>query len=269
MIVCEKCQAVVAIAFHPLLKAADEERITKIYREKLCTAHKVTCVFHANVFPRSSPNTVVPSYLGSVLPHDVLTRAEQLNPKPLLQKQVKDLLNAVGEGRRPPDLSLPEREMERVLEDGAETTEMFVSRVSNALGFSKEDEQWASILALLCWEPADTQHSNDPVVILQCPVCLAQRELHVLNNDNNESSDDSSVDVPPPKKQRTEDSMNPIASHRHYCPVIHGFPENGSTVPLWQTILKKLFRQSESAVEDIKGEEVMMNVHRLLKSSLK
>ncbi len=54
LIVCQKCRAVVAITFHPLLQAADEERITAIYKDKLCTAHDVTCPFYANAFPTTN-----------------------------------------------------------------------------------------------------------------------------------------------------------------------------------------------------------------------
>jgi len=271
MIVCIKCRAVLAITFHPLLKAADEARISKVYQEKLCTAHKVTCPFHSNAFPSSSLHkTIVPSYLGSVLPQESVALFEQSNSKVLLEKQVKLLLNAVGEGREPVPLDLSTKQLEEILQEG-ETIESFVARIANALCCT--DNDWAAVLALFCWKPMDirqpSEHVNQ-VVLLQCPVCLAQRALNLQMDE----SDDSSVDdLRPAKKPRIAagEKMNPISSHRHYCPIICGFPCQGSSAPMWQTIATNLLRagRSQEDVNELKGEEVMMNIHRLLQSGLR
>jgi len=270
LIVCQKCQACVAITYHPLLKAADEERITAIYKEKLCTAHKVTCPFYASAFPTTVlANAPIPSYLASVFPQDFVTLVEQSNPKPLLQKRVHSLLDAARKGDGSVEVSLDAKDME-LQED--ETTEMFASQLSNTLGYSKETEQWACILALVCWEPKQTRQSNKTVLMLQCPVCLSQRGLPIQGYDKNDnsSSDDSSVDLPPPKRPKTaKQPMNPITGHRLYCPVICGFPCSGSEVPAWKTIANHLFANTgTSDVDDTQGEQVMINIHRLLRSSL-
>ena len=268
MIVCVKCQAVVAIAFHPVLKAADEARITNIYREQLCTAHKVTCPFHSNAFPKCNPSTIVPSYLGSVLPQESVRLFEQSTPKVKLQEQVKLLLEAVG-GRDPVPLDLPAIQMKKCLNHD-ETVEAFVSHVSNALG--NGENEWVAILALFCWQPVE-KHSkhSDATAMLQCPVCLAHCGLLLQNRDE---SDDSSVDDPRPAKRRRDvhpKQMNPMTAHRHYCPVIFGFPTQDSKEPMWQKIASNLLRSEAANKEtrEIKGEEVIMNVHRLLQSGLR
>lgn len=271
MIVCVKCQAVVAVAFHPLLKAADEFRIANIYREQLCTAHKVTCPFHSNAFPKGNTVTTVPSYLGSVLPQESVQLFEQINPKVVLQKQVKLLLEAVGERREPVPLDLSTTEMKECMNDD-ETVESFVSRVANALGCG--DDEWVATLALLCWQPVEnrqqSRHSGTSTM-LQCPVCLACCELHLHDR---EESDNSSVDDLRPAKKRKSihpKQMNPMTAHRHYCPVIFGFPTQDSKEPMWQKIASNLL-QAEAAnegIHEIKGEEVMMNIHRLLQSGLR
>ena len=260
----------VAVSFHPQLKAADEKRIANLYQENLCTAHKVTCPFHCNKFPKSHPQTTVPSYLGSVMPPEFVDLVEHSKPQALLEERIKTLIRADGEERTPLALHLPHRQMEEFLGNG-ETAESFVSRLSGALG-CHENEQWAAVLALFCWEPTNAR--SEQVVVMQCRTCLAQCGLRVHDVDDTETDDSTSVDgAPPAKKQRTnQQQMNPIMSHRHYCPVICGFPSDSSTVPMWQTVATNLFRSKSNREEEattIKGEEIMMKIHRLLQSGLR
>lgn len=269
MIVCNKCQAVVAISFHPLLKAADEKRIAATYKEKLCTAHKVTCPFHSNTFPTSSPNTIIPSYLGSVLPTESVQLFEQSNPKAMLQKQMERLLVAVGEGREPLPMHLPTKQMESFLDNG-ETVESFEWRLCEALGGGEND--WASLLALFCWEPMVTSHQTEQAIMLQCRTCLAQRGLLLQDVQSEDSSADEMRPAKKPRMAGQEQQLNPMLSHRHYCPVICGFPSEGSTKPMWQTIATNLFRSQRARGEEtshVNGEEVMMNIHRLLQAGLR
>jgi hypothetical protein len=268
----------VAVAFHPLLKRADEVRIAKIYKEQLCTAHKVTCPFHANAFPSfEEKDNGIPSFLGSVLPQTSVQLFEQeSNPKLILEKQMKVLLNCVE--KEPYPLDLAGTQMTEYLHNNNETVETFVSRIGAALGCGGEQKEWAAMLALFGWEPLLEQchHESDPVVMLHCPVCLAQRGLPIQTND--EESDDSSVDeIRPAKKRKTtvkHKMMNPMTSHRHYCPIICGFPNNADSfpTPMWQRIATNLLRAAETTdkdVDEIKGEEVLMNIHRLLQSGLR
>lgn len=274
LIICQHCQAVVAIAFHPLLKSEDEVRIANTYKEKLCTSHKVTCPFHANAFPTT--DTIIPSYLGSVLPVETMQLFEQPNPRSLLQKHVKQLENTVGNEQKPLALDLSPKQMEEFLQEG-ESVEMFVSRVSEALDCGDGNE-WATVLALFCWEPLECRQATSKAVQLQCPVCLAQRGLPLQSESEQVSDeDDSSADeVRPAKKRRAVDGllrMNPITSHRHYCPVICGFAQQDSSFssPMWETIATNLLQATETTnenIEEIMPEDAMMKIHRLLRAGL-
>lgn len=263
MLVCEKCEAALSISFHPNLKAADIRRIAALYQTKLCSAHKVFCAFHSNAFPKSSLTTV-PSYLASVLPEETVDLVEQPAPQYLLQKRVQKLIDKV-DSLNIPSLDLPAKGIQEFLREG-ETPEAFVARVSAALG-TKEEHKWAAVLVLFGWEPMENSSESNGMLMMHCSTCLVQGRLHI------QDTNDTGI-APPAKKQRIgERLLNPILSHRHYCPFICGFPSEGSSVPMWQTIATNLFRTEESAEIDESGvcgkeEEILMKIHRILKSGI-
>jgi hypothetical protein len=149
------------------------------------------------------------------------------------------------------------KDIEEFLHEG-ETGEAFVTRVSATLG-TKEEHKWAAVLALFGWEPLDNLSEWKKVLMMHCSTCLAQGRLHV------QDTNDTGI-APPAKRQRVEERLfNPILCHRHYCPFVCGFPSEGTTVPMWQTIATNLFRTEESAENEETGigskEEILMKIH--------
>jgi hypothetical protein len=264
MLVCETCKAALSIQFHPNLKAADVRRISGVYQTKLCNGHKVTCPFHSNTFPKSS-STTIPAYLAFVLHEETVDLVEQPTPQQLLQKRVQKLVASVAESRQIPSLDLPAKEMKEYLCEG-ETPEAFITRVSAAIG---TEHTWAAVLALFGWEPMESISESYEMPMMHCSTCLAQGRLPA------QGVLFCFGITPPAKKQRTgERLLNPILSHRHYCPFICGFPSEGSCVPMWQTIATNLLRSEKSVESDGttgiggKEEEIFMKIHRILKSGI-
>jgi hypothetical protein len=264
MLVCETCKAALSIQTHPNLKAEDVRRISDVYQTKLCNGHNVTCTFHSSTFPKS-PSTIIPATLASVLPQETVQLVEHPTPQKLLQKRVQKLVDSIGEARQIPSVDLPAKEMKEFLREG-ETPEVFISRVSAAIG---TEHTWAAMLALFGWEPMKRVSESYEMPMMHCTTCLAQGRLPV------QGVLFCFGITPPAKKQRTSERLlNPILSHRHYCPFICGFPSDGSSIPMWQTITTNLLRSKESAKDyDTTGiggkeEEILMKIHRVLKSGI-
>ena len=145
---------------------------------------------------------------------------------------------------------------------------------TRALGAWEDFYEVIVALALFGWVPAtttttgiqsNTTTESDPVVNLECPVCLSRMNFQMHEYDWHHHQhgtspkkkvvygSDSEEGGPPRKRQRLQQqqyfstNINPVLSHRHYCPYVCGFPRDGARkgTPLWKTIAKKMLHKNE------------------------
>jgi hypothetical protein len=79
---------------------------------------------------------------------------------------------------------------------------------------------------------------------LECPMCLARMELP-LTRDSSTGTSES----PPPRKRSRQLALDPVQSHRHYCPYVCGFPTAATIdmTPIWQSLALRLLRDDQSS----------------------
>jgi hypothetical protein len=110
----------------------------------------------------------------------------------------------------------------------------------------------AAAFVLLGWMPCQdaTESTNDASpnasttiptrMSLECPMCLARMELPLTRDISGSSS--STSESPPPAKRLRQLGLDPVQSHRHYCPYVCGFPvqTTGCGTPIWQSLATRL-----------------------------
>lgn len=238
VIACVHCNAALAIKFHPRLKPAHKHQMAQEYRSKLCCAHQPTCPFHSNTFPPSS--TTSPSFPGwmmaSVLPDHLVELMESPTPGAVMEKMVKRLDNMLSGSRT------EMTPFEWNCSSGEEQT--LVDDVLGKLGIGRNS---FGSLAILGWDTMiapPLQQEESVIMVLSCEVCLAEVELdgrsHHEEARRRQTLEDQ--DEPTTSQKRQKRSMDPIQSHRYYCPWRCGFPCDSKTPvpPLWQVIAKRL-----------------------------
>jgi hypothetical protein len=81
---------------------------------------------------------------------------------------------------------------------------------------------------------------------LECPMCLARMELPLTRDSRTDTSES-----PPPRKRSRQLALDPVQSHRHYCPYVCGFPTAATssceTTPIWQSLAIRLLRDDQSS----------------------
>lgn len=132
-------------------------------------------------------------------------------------------------------------------------------------------EEGLAALALFGWvpkgkvadatSPANRGDATKGAVSLECPVCLAKLNFNMQQYDRHHHQHHSprkmkpvGDDTPPSKRRRLEgetnepETLQPLTSHRYYCPYVCGFPRDGERkgTPVWQTIVSKLFLHKKS-----------------------
>jgi hypothetical protein len=133
--------------------------------------------------------------------------------------------------------------------DGTTETELSAATVESV-----------AALILLGWIPCqdanestDKTHTTDAApnvsttiptcLSLECPMCLARMELPLTR-------DSSTSESPPPRKRSRQLALDPVQSHRHYCPYVCGFPTTAAssceTTPIWQSLALRLLRDDQS-----------------------
>lgn len=172
-------------------------------------------------------------------------------------------------------------------------------------------------LALFGWTPYTTNSTNNmlqssaenskdvPVVCLECSVCLSKMDFQMheydhhhhhhrtspnkkkvlYGSDSEEELDEEAHNTTPPRKRRKlgqhphhyVTKINPVLSHRFYCPIVCGFPRDGARRgdPLWKIIASKLLHTKKEQpncgddqqgvdVENDDGEVAMERILQLL-----
>jgi hypothetical protein len=220
ILVCDHCNVALAIKLHPGLKPADKHRIAQGYRCKLCSVHKLTCPFHSNNFPPTTSD--LPVWMASVVPDNLLQLMDSPTANTVMTKLIKALdLNSDGTDFAQFEWTYSGEERTLL----AEVLQMF-----------SVDKTSVRSLALFGWE-SDTPIQDAAIIKVRCSVCLVEVELdcsdHEVRNTEHE-----------PACKRKKRGMDPINSHRYYCPWKCGFPVDSTPVlPLWQVIAKRLVEE--------------------------
>jgi hypothetical protein len=290
MLACSECHAALAISMHSNFPATVVQTIFQNYRKKLATAHAPECSWRLDAeqnLLRHAPSSenVVPSYLASVFPSLSVDILEHPAPTILLKNRVEELENATVAGMSYPELELS-REIRKCQLLGKSARELIWS-LPKILGTGYNS---TTALALLGWTPIDSKLESDPPIVwLGCPICLAWMDLALepterhLSDDppviieSDGDDDDDSIGESAPKRRRAAKFANPFTAHRHYCPYVCGFPTDYSSkreAPVWQGLLERVCRDSESTVvndnrdEYEQGEETFEKLRNILRSGI-
>ena len=208
---------------------------------------------------KARENTVVPTYMTTVLPSDFVELMEKLSPVPILRQRVLEF-----ESKCPASLSFPK------LEIPAEIAALF-QNIPNLL----ETTESIAILSILGWKPDGGSNSG---MMLHCPLCLSCRELTLERDNASSQNDESSIttgeadtaeDNRPGKRQKTTQAFKPLDAHRHYCPYVCGFPESLSEpkVPLWRDLLSRL-NKTPVEITTTDPEHSFDKIHEILRSAV-
>lgn len=231
---------------------------------------------------------IVPTLLASVLSSDLMEILEHPNPGNLLSSRWRNLLTVISSSADSdgslhfPDVQVPKSVLDyrppldpssSASSDAPDTSSSgptlltrIVSKLEKAGDGTTETELSAATaesvaaLVLLGWIPCqDANESTDHTptdaapnvsttiskcLSLECPICLARMELPLTR-------DSSNYESPPPRKRSRPLALDPVQSHRHYCPYVCGFPAAAAAtsscgIPIWQSLAIRLLRDDRS-----------------------
>jgi hypothetical protein len=231
---------------------------------------------------------IVPTLLARVFSSDLMEILEHPNPGSLLSSRWRKMLTVISSSADSDgSLHFPDVQVPRSVLDFRAPLDLSSSASSDALetspsgptlltrivtkfekvgdGTTETELSAATVesvaaLILLGWIPCqDANESTDltptdaapnvsttiPTCLsLECPVCLARMELPLTR-------DSSTSESPPPRKRARQLALDPVQSHRHYCPYVCGFPtaaaSSSETTPIWQSLALRLLRDDQSS----------------------
>jgi len=239
-VVCEHCNAALAIKLHSSLTPATRRKMAQEYRLKLCSAHKVTCPFFSQ---RVLPNDgAIPSWMASVVPDYIMELMDSPTPGLVAERKMKEIEELIGANHKLEiDLSALGKRQGLVMD------------VLFKLGFPPKSYH---SLVIFGWEPVEVKDSK-----LQCGLCLAQYESDRAGDDN------QSTDPPNSKRQRISNTKDLLYTHRHYCPIQCGFPTDSALAqPLWQEIANRIL--DELPPQELDPLERFQSIQQMLSSAI-
>jgi hypothetical protein len=235
---------------------------------------------------------IVPTLLARVFSSDLMEILEHPNPANLLSSRWRNLLTVISSSTESdgslqfPDVQVPKSVLDyrspldpsnSAISDAPETSPSrptlltrIVTKFEKAGDGTTETELSAAAvesvaaLVLLGWIPCqDANESTDAApnvsttiptcLSLECPMCLARMELP-LTRDSSTGSSES----PPPRKRSRQLALDPVQSHRHYCPYGCGFPTAAATscetTPIWKSLAIRLLRDDQSSTSTSTGQ---------------
>ena len=233
---------------------------------------------------------IVPTLLARVFSSDLIEILEHPNPANLLSSRWRNLLTVISSSADSdgslyfPDVQVPKSvldyrppldpsssassEAPDTYPSGPTLLNRIVAKFEQAgdetteTEFSAATAESVAALVLLGWIPCqdanestDKTHATDAApnvstaaptcLSLECPMCLARMELP-LTRDSSTGPSES----PPPRKRSRQLALDPVQSHRHYCPYVCGFPTAAATscetTPIWQSLALRLLRDDNS-----------------------
>ena len=119
---------------------------------------------------QSRENSIVPTYMTTVLPSDFVELMENLSPAPILRKRVLDF-----ENKCPASLTFPKFEIP------VEIAVLF-ENIPNLL----ETTESIALLSILGWKPDGG--SNSDIMMLHCPLCFSYREVTLQRNNTSSNN---------------------------------------------------------------------------------
>lgn len=303
MLVCSACGSALSITLNSNLSANTFDRLCQAYRNKIVSCHATSCPFRLssidelrsfelseqeseNIEKENSNGDVhlsVPIYLGQVLPEDTIRLMEHPSPYMVLKRKIDNFndivrsINSKAAGSsllsstwRFPRLQVPSKI--RQMNSSMNLTEV--------LGC---DDESILALSLLGWTPISNEclDNSTPVLSLGCRCCFSIIDLQLENS--SEDNDGTEIDRLTKRQKISYRNLNPLESHRHYCPYKVGFPEKvGDSNPVWKIILQRLCEEihgsktKESArIEEIEAdvaigilEKSVDNVRKILHSGI-
>jgi hypothetical protein len=230
---------------------------------------------------------IVPTLLARVFSSDLMEILEHPNPGNLLTSRWRNLLTVISSSAESdgslhfPNVQVPRSVLDyrppldpssSASSDAPDTSPSgptLLTRIvtkfekagdgTTATELSAAVAESVAALVLLGWIPCqDANESTDlthtdaapdvstPIpkcLSLECPVCLARMELPLTR-------DSSSSESPPQRKRSRQLALDPVQSHRHYCPYVCGFPAAAITncvTPIWQSLAMRLLRDDHSS----------------------
>jgi hypothetical protein len=233
---------------------------------------------------------IVPTLLARVFSSDLMEILEHPNPGNLLSSRWRNLLTIISSSTESdgslkfPDVQVPRSVLDyrppldpsssasSSAPDTSHSAPTLLTRIVTKFekasdGTTETELSAAAVesvaaLVLLGWIPCpDANESTDhtstdatvaapdvsttisTILSLECPMCLARMELPLTR-------DSSTSESPPPRKRSRQHALDPVQSHRHYCPYVCGFPvaatSSGET-PIWQSLAIRLLRDDQSS----------------------
>lgn len=303
LVVCSECNASIVIQIHPNLSTSAARDVCQAIEAELAKAHALDCSFRSDAEKflqiRSkdvNESNMVPAFIASVLTPSVLELMEHPSPQQSLRDRVMTLVEYFGlddndesESSNDGCKLRPVVEIPRELlqfgvsnQDNQTQDSEFLPCIKRILELPEVDVQ-AIALALLGWEPSLTGTASGAQV--KCQVCLATADV-VLEDTISPTEDGATsmestaaageaVDAVanPSKRQRTSSAsvMNPILSHRHYCPFVCGFPRTGSwsSRPLWKVIATRILQTNANLTDpSYRADDSEDRIHTMLKAGI-
>jgi hypothetical protein len=186
--------------------------------------------------------------MASVVPDYLVELMESPTPGEVMEKMAKRL-----------DMISGRKEVAQVELTCSGEEQILVDDVRAKLGIGRNS---FLSLALFGWD--SIAPIQDSVMMLLCGVCLAEAELDCSQEHTNEAR---TLEQEPTRK-RQKRTMDPIKSHRHYCPWKCGFPCDSTPVqPLWQVIAKRLVSESPPQPE-LELEDSFRAIQHMLSSAI-
>jgi len=259
LLICEKCQAALAVTYLPGLSTFATDKVTCSYERQLGLAHTEVCRFRIEAIRyfdvennKSNNASIIPMEWASYLSSDLMELAESSRPILVLGQQVKECL--IKENVAWEKIYMETHvSLKQYKGPGSNSTGMLEENLAKSLScadFRFEDVsvdrvKIAILMVLLGWKP-NAETSTKECVSLHCDVCKKTSEAPLLLGEQ------SSYETEPQAKRLRTSAWDPLLSHRYYCPYVCGFPRHGATrdIPLWKALADRLLENTSRIVGD-------------------
>ena len=256
MLSCSSCKAAIAVTWPSGLSAKAMECICSAYRKQFYSSHKQHCTFRVDAerFFCSKRTlegkcTFVNTF-ASVIPEETVKLLDHPTPSKLLKNRIHEIEDTFPTTPAScwefPMLEMADeiQNFYMTLKDDIKISAVdAVSALRDLLGTKHTSVILATILgwALVKSEPGRDPESQNPVVSMRCPVCLAAMEIDLRKSEETSTSGRNL----PKRQKRLPRYCNPHHAHRYYCPFRSGFPTSVLTAdtPLWQILLLRLMSE--------------------------
>lgn len=259
LLVCTKCEKLLAIKVPHHLSADDKQKLCKTYQGHLWETHADHCPFRVEakhfLQPQEDPHfchkqkgwmiQILPLSVSRLLPQGSPTLVLLERPlRSTFRNRVIDLAAVVQDysiekAQLPTDVAFYRADDSSATTEGLEENSessgtSLISRIASSCNIEKTPSNEAAIsLVLLGWDIQDSNHGT------VCPICCAQRSF--------EDSDETHTSA------KRSQWNHVVESHRYFCPWVSGLPQAQDSSPLWKILVDRILDDDTEILVNCEG----------------